>query len=133
MIEIRKFKDIAKIQDNQQALRGYVNKLFLKLHRALEPAMPVQKFDLSDDGYIVILEKGDNIRELSKIGLAEKNGLLDAIPEMLTAKKMKNGKVVYQAEILCNNEFLLYILFEDNFSDQLEEWIQNNLEMEVNV
>jgi len=125
MIEIRKFKDIAKFQDSQQALRGYVNKLFLKLHRALEPAMPVHKFDLSNDGYIIFLEKGDNIRELSKIGLAEENGLLDAIPEMVTAKKMKDGKVLYQAEILCNNEFMLYVLFfPKDFDKEIQEWIQ---------
>jgi len=127
MIEIRKFKDIAKIQDNHQALRGYVNKLFLKLHRALEPALAVHQFDLSDVGYIVVLERGDDIRNLSEIGLSPINkGLLGVIPEAVTAIKMKDGKMVYQAELLFNNEFLLYILFfEDDFDKEIQEWIKN--------
>jgi len=135
MIEIRKFKDIAKIQDSQQELRGYVYKLFMKLHRALEPDMPVHQFDLSDEGYIVILERNDDIRKLAKIGLAEENGLLGAVPEMLTSRRIKDGKdekIFYQGEFIFNNEFYMYILFfREDFYKQLDEWIQINLEKGV--
>jgi len=127
MIMVKKLTDLGKLKESEHAhIFGYIRKLFLHLHRCLEPQQPVHLFDLEEHGYIVFLEKGDDIQNLSEIGLSPKNkGLLGVVPEAVTAKKLKDGKVLYQAEILCNNEFMLYVLFfPKDFDRELQEWIK---------
>mgnify|MGYP001211802903 CR=1 FL=1 len=132
---IQTFKDIGKLkqQGTQKFLREYVQQLFFHLHKALEPRMPAHLFDLKDYGYIAVLEAGDDIRNLSEIGLsAENDGLLGTVPEAVTAKILIDRRVLYQAEILYNNEYMMYVLlFPEDFDKQVQEWVDTYKDEEV--
>jgi len=127
MIMVKKLTDLGKLKESEHAhIFAYIQKLFLHLHKCLEPQQPVHLFDLSELGYIVVLESGDDIRNLKEIGLSpEENGLLGVVPEAVTAIKMKDGKMVFQAELLFNNEFMLYLLFfVEDYDKEIQEWIK---------
>jgi len=132
---IQTFKDIGKLkqQGTQKFLREYVQQLFFHLHKALEPRMPARLFDLKDYGYIAVLEAGDDIRNLSEIGLsAENDGLLGTVPEAVTAKILIDRRVLYQAEIMHNNEYMMYVLlFPEDFDKQVQEWVDTYKDEEV--
>jgi len=134
MITIKKFIDLGKFQQRtQKYLREYVQHLFFHLHKVLDPKIPTHLFDLSEHGYIVVLEPEDDIRDLTEIGLsAENDGLLGTVPEAVTAKKLKDGRIFYQVETIFNNEFLLYVLlFEEDVDSEIQKWLQTFCDEEV--
>ena len=127
MVKIKKLTDLGKLKESEHAhIFVYIRKLFLHLHKCLEPQQPVHLFDLSELGYIVVLESGDDIRNLKEIGLSpEENGLLGAVPEAVTAKKLDDGQEFFQIELIFNNEYMMYLLlFPEDFDKEIQEWIQ---------
>ncbi|MDI3534921.1 MAG: hypothetical protein PWQ82_1286 [Thermosediminibacterales bacterium] len=66
----------------------YLEEYFIQLHKALGNGESVEEFSLEDHGYFVILEKGDNVRNLSNVGLSsESGGLLGCWPEFVEEEK----------------------------------------------
>jgi|SRR6056297_626677 len=135
MIMVKKLTDLGKLKESEHAhIFGYIRKLFLHLHRCLEPQQPVHLFDLEEHGYIVFLEKGDDIQNLSEIGLSPKNkGLLGVVPEAVTAKKLKDTDF-FQIDCIFNNEYMLFVLlFPEDFDKQVKEWIDTYAEEVITI
>lgn len=88
----------------------------------------LEEFSLVDSGIIVLLEAGDNVTDLSEIGLnPEENGLLGATPEWINEQKLDDC-ILRTACILCNNEYALSIFLERGiFGQDVENWINQNM------
>jgi len=69
-------KAINASQNLSQSVLEAVQKYFCDLYEALADGFPIEEFTLENDGYIVILEAGDDANDLSKAGI---NGGLDAV------------------------------------------------------
>ncbi|AKA70872.1 hypothetical protein [Clostridium scatologenes] len=92
-----------------------------------EEGISLEEFSLVDSGIIALLEAGDNVTDLSEIGLnPEDNGLLGATPEWINEQKLADCTVI-TACVICNNEYALSIFLESGkFSQEVENWINEN-------
>lgn len=69
----------------------------------------IEEFSLRDIGPIVVLEPGDNVRDLEEIGLnPEDGGLLGAAPEWVELME-REGQKFYSMVIVLNNEYAINI------------------------
>lgn len=65
-----------------QPVFNYLSQQFHQLEEALHDPNDVSPFDLYDHGYIVLLEPGDNVRDLREVGLhCMHEGLLGSLAE----------------------------------------------------
>ncbi|WP_286085956.1 hypothetical protein [Brevibacillus sp. NSP2.1] len=74
---------------------SYLEEEFLGLKEAFDFDGLDEAFTLDTYGYMVVLEKGDNLRDLSVVGLSrEDGGLLGSLPEFVE-KVERNGECWY--------------------------------------
>ncbi|WP_127596122.1 hypothetical protein [Paenibacillus lautus] len=60
------------------------------------------------EGYIVVLESGDNVRDLGNVGLnRESGGLLGSCPEYVEPLDLGEGLHSYKVAVLYDNEYLM--------------------------
>jgi hypothetical protein len=84
--------------------------------------------DLKEYGYIVVLQREDNFRDLSEVGLnPEDCGLLGAIPE--TIEKFGNGtSAFYEICVIYNNSYMMIFMLPETEirpnSKKLKEFLQ---------
>ena len=76
----------------------------------------LEEFSLNNDGEIVVLEKGDNLRNLQAIGLDPKAGLLSSTPESIK-RIIIEERILFEIIILCNNQYVLYIYVPKDILD----------------
>ncbi len=99
--------------------------IFYKLLvESLRAEVPAEDFSLKDSGYIVILEAGDDVRDLSSVGLnPEDEGLLGSIPEYV--EKYSAGQVdYYKIVILYDNEYIMTFFSQVGIhDDEVEDWL----------
>src|SRR5690606_34437171 len=87
-----------------QPLLAYLIREFHRLQQALSDADHDAPFDLYDHGYMVLLEPGDNVRDLREVGLNRVDrGLLGAMPEYVIAGT-KNGSPAFLVQSSCGLE-----------------------------
>lgn len=100
--------------------------MLAEIHGGLEEAASLEEFSLKDHGPIVILESGDNLRDLEEIGLnACDDGLLGAVPEWASLLELPGGLRAFSATIALSNSFCLSILMrEDALDDQARAWME---------
>ncbi len=94
------------------------------LVESLRADIPADDFSLKDSGYIVILEVGDDVRDLSSVGLnSEDNGLLGSIPEYV--EKYSAGSInYYKIVILYDNEYIMTFFSQEGIhDDEMEDWL----------
>lgn len=66
------------------------------------------EFRLDGQGYIVVLEGGDNVRDLGIVGLNRKaGGLLGSYPEYVELLNMGEGIQAYKIAVLYDNDYLI--------------------------
>ncbi|MBE9917808.1 hypothetical protein G8C92_27790 [Paenibacillus donghaensis] len=65
-------------------------------------------FRLDRHGYIVVLEAGDNVRDLGEIGLNRENGgLPGSCPEYVELLDVDGGLQAYKVAVLYDNDYLM--------------------------
>lgn len=98
---------------------------FNNLYENLSEGTPLNEFSLEDKGYIVILHEGDNIRNLSTVGLTPNGGLLSAIPEFINEIILNKFKI-YEVIVVYNNEFCMTFYMSDKLinDDEVKKWIE---------
>lgn len=100
---------------------------FKNIYNDLGDGIPIEEFSLTTSGIIVLLEAGDNVKDLSEIGLnPEEDGLLGATPEWVEEQELEECTLIYIC-ILCNNEYALSIFLErGKLGPKMDDWINDN-------
>lgn len=130
MYIIQKEEDLNVLKNAKVMNSDYLNqveKQFINLYENLggEQGVPLEQFTLQDKGYIVILQKGDNFRNLSIVGLDEEGGLLEATPEFINKIDLEYT-TIYEIVIVYNNEFAMtFYISKDIVDEEIIEWIDN--------
>lgn len=81
-------------------------------------------------GYIVVLEAGDNVRDLGNVELKRENsGLLGSCPEY--AELLDVGEILqaYKVAVLYDNDYLMTFFTQAGVHDEeVEQWLKNQAE-----
>lgn len=87
-------------------------------------------FRLGRHGYIVVLEAGDNVRDLANVGLSRENGgLLGSFPEYVELLDVGEGLQAYKVAILYDNDFLMTFFTQAGAHDEeVEQWLKDQAE-----
>ncbi len=129
LIKVKTLKDLEKIKQNSSLPEMYKNeiiKYFHQLHMALGNGKPIENFSLDQHGYIVILEKCDDVRNLKNIGLSE--GLLFSCPEYIDRIKLSDFSV-YKIHIMYDNEYMMTLYSRTGIHDkEVESWLAEESE-----
>ncbi|AWI03122.1 hypothetical protein [Clostridium drakei] len=102
-----------------------VEKQFMNLYKNLgEEGILLNEFSLTDEGEIILLEIGDNLRNLSVIGLDPTGGLLEVIPEFINEIEIEES-ILYEVIIAYNNQFAITLYVPAAIVDkEIMEWIE---------
>lgn len=125
--DVRCLKEAQTISPRFQA---YLEEEFRGLKEAFDFDGLDEEFALDHYGFMVVLEKGDNLRDLSVVGLRrEDSGLLGSLPEFVE-KVERNGECWYKVVVIYTNEYgMAFYVPSEVVAD--EEEIQNWLEEHV--
>jgi hypothetical protein len=131
-MHIIKTKKDLDILNRSKVLKDYfidfVEINFIRQYEILneDKNITLEEFSLNNDGAFVILEPKDNVRKLHEIGLDPEGNLFNATPEAIRTIII-GEKTLYEALVLCNNQYALYIYVPDNLVDEeILEWINKN-------
>ena len=86
-------------------------------------------YTTEDCGHIVLLEAGDNVRDLSNVGLnPEDQGLLGCTPEWIDPITL-DDKDYYKLLVLYNDCFgVIFYTAVGSHDQEVEQWLQGALE-----
>src|SRR5690554_6258351 len=106
---------------------NHLNKFFDDLQADLDDMEP-ETYTVEDCGYIVILEAGDNVRDLSNVGLnQEDEGILGCIPEWFETVEL-DGIRYYRFLVLYNDSFGVIFYSAIGSQDaEVEQWLEQKL------
>lgn len=129
MLRVKTAQDVERLR-REGALNSryleYLEELFGQLHGALSDGSQVE-FSLESHGYIVVIERGDDPRNLSGVGLGA-GGLLDAWPEFVEVVDCGDLRL-YKVAVLYDNEYMMLFLSEVGQLDQeAEDWLKDQAE-----
>ena len=101
---------------------------FDELQADLEDMSP-NTYRLEDTGHVVLLEAGDNVRDLKEIGLNHQDqGILDCIPEWFETMTLDEVEY-YRFLVLYNDSFgVVFFSAVGAFDHEVEEWLAMKLE-----
>lgn len=88
------------------------------------------EFRLDGQGYIVVLEGGDNVRDLGIVGLNRKaGGLLGSYPEYVELLNMGEGIQAYKIAVLYDNDYLItFFTLLGEHDEEVEQWLRDQAE-----
>ncbi len=134
---MRTIKTLADLRCLRQAealpdgFLSYLEDEFNQLKEAFDFDGVDEAFTLDLYGYMVVLEKGDNLRDLSVVGLRrDDGGLLGSLPEFVE-KVERNGECWYKVVVIYTNEYgmAFYLSAEAIADDQeLGSWLEEHVE-----
>lgn len=106
-----------------------IEDFFLQLRDELEDEVE-SEFRLGRSGYIVVLEAGDNVRDLGNIGLnREDGGLLGSFPEYVETLDIGEGLQAYKIAVLYDNDYLKTFFTQAGAHDEeVEQWLRDQAE-----
>ena len=104
-------------------IEDYFNQLRMELTDEAEG-----EFRLSRHGYIVVLESGDNVRDLGNFGLNRKDGgLLGSYPEYVELLDVGEGLQAYKVAVLYDNDFLMTFFTQAGAHDkEVDQWLRDH-------
>jgi len=107
------------------SLLDEIERQLTTVHKNVNDGAGIEEFCLRDIGPIVVLEPGDNVRDLEEIGLnPEDGGLLGAAPERVELMERAEQKF-YSMVIVLNNEYCINLYCPlDAFDDEAERWLE---------
>ncbi|MDT7985624.1 hypothetical protein REO40_14020 [Clostridium perfringens] len=110
---------------------SYLEEEFLGLKEAFDFDGLDEEFALDHYGFMVVLEKGDNLRDLSVVGLSrEDGGLLGSLPEFVE-KVERNGECWYKVVVIYTNEYgMAFYVPAEAISDdnEIQNWLEEHVE-----
>ncbi|MHA6481652.1 hypothetical protein ACX1C1_07085 [Paenibacillus sp. strain BS8-2] len=111
-----------------EALLDQVENYFNQL-RVEQEDVNSSEFRLSECGYIVVLESGDNIRDLGIVGLSrEDGGLLGSCPEYVELVDVF-GLQTYKVAVLYDNDYLMTFFTQVGaHGEEVEQWLKDQAE-----
>src|SRR5690606_24934418 len=109
-----------------QPLFAYLTREFHRLQQALSDADDDAPFDLYDHGYMVLLEPGDNVRDLREVGLHRMHeGLLGSLAEYVERVRLEGGTELYRVGVLYNNEYMMFFYsVVGSHDEEVEAWLK---------
>lgn len=124
MRTIKTIHDVLLIRAAQvfsDTFTSYLEEEFLGLKEAFDFDGLDEEFTLDIYGYMVVLEKGDNLRDLSVVGLdRETEGLLGSFPEFVD-KVEWDGESWFKVVCVLTNEYAMaYYVPIDAVLDDIE-------------
>lgn len=128
IMTLRDIEVLEEARATEPEYTEYVREYFLAVCRNLGKGSNSEAYRLDEEGFIVMLEKGDNLRDLSAVGLNPGEGLPGATPEWVE-EVIIGARKVYLIQILYNNECLTtFFLPEDAIrgDHEIESWLENN-------
>ena len=101
---------------------------FDELQADLEDMSP-NTYRLEDTGHVVLLEAGDNVRDLREMGLNhQEQGILGCIPEWFETITL-DGVEYYRFLVLYNDSFgVVFFSAVGAFDHEIEAWLAAKLE-----
>ncbi|UFJ40378.1 hypothetical protein LOK74_20470 [Brevibacillus humidisoli] len=122
---------LRKAQAFSESFQKYLEEEFLELKEAFDFDGLDEEFALDQYGFMVVLEKGDNLRDLSVVGLSrEDGGLLGSLPEFVE-KVERNGQCWYKLVIIYTNEYgMAFYVPSEVVADDEEflNWLEEDVE-----
>ncbi|MGG0937278.1 hypothetical protein ABHN11_14440 [Brevibacillus centrosporus] len=110
MRTIKTMQDVRLIRAAQvfsDTITSFLEEEFLGLKEAFDFDGLDEEFALDHYGFMVVLEQGDNLRDLSVVGLErETGGLLGSLPEFVD-KVVRQGECWYKAVVIYTNEYAM--------------------------
>ena len=109
-----------------------VEEYFEQLYQALGRGEAYEEFRLDwPEGFIVFVEEGDNLRDLSTVGLNfGDGGLLGSMPEYVEEIKME-GSNLYKVSVLLDNECVMtYYVKKGHLDEEVEGWLADEAGIE---
>ena len=109
-------------------LAKHLTKFFDELQADLEDMSP-NTYHLEDTGHVVLLEAGDNVRDLREMGLNhQEQGILGCIPEWFETMTL-DGVEYYHFLVLYNDSFgVVFFSAVGAFDHEVEAWLAAKLE-----
>jgi hypothetical protein len=110
-------------------LLDQIEEYFLQLRDEKEDE-DSSEFPLGGCGYIIILEAGDNVRDLGNVGLnREDGGLLGSFPEYVETLDIGEGLQAYKIAVLYDNDYLKTFFTQAGAHDEeVEQWLRDQAE-----
>ena len=123
--DVRLLKEAKAIS---QPFAKHLTKFFDDLQADLEDMSP-NTYRLEDTGHVVLLEAGDNVRDLKEIGLNHQDqGILGCIPEWFETITL-DEVAYYRFLVLYNDSFgVIFYSAVGAFDDEVEAWLAAKLE-----
>lgn len=104
------------------AYLNLIDGFFRQLSESLGDGQPADEFSLDQHGYFVVLERGDDVRDLSTVGLTR--GLLESGPEFVEVADLGH-MAVYKVAVLYNNEYMMFFFSAvGQFDPETEAWLK---------
>ena len=112
-----------------EALLDHVEDYFNHLRIELEDEADSQ-FRLDENGYIVLLEEGDNVRDLGNVGLThERDGLLGSHPEYVETLDLGDCQQAYKIAVLYDNDYMMmFFTLAGAHDEEVEQWLKDQAE-----
>ena len=123
---VKELEDIALLQEGQSIGPELANHIHQFYNRLIDDLAEMgEGYDYRDCGYVVVLEKGDNVRDLSVVGLnKEDSGLIGSIAEWVD-KLHLDGKGYYSGLVLHNDNFGVVFYTEIGcFDGEVDAWFE---------
>ncbi|ELK39421.1 hypothetical protein D478_24493 [Brevibacillus agri BAB-2500] len=134
MRTIKTLADVRCLREAQafsQSFKEYLEEEFLGLKEAFDFDGLEEEFALDHYGFMVVLEKGDNLRDMSAVGLRrEDEGLLGSLPEFVE-KVERNDERWYKVVVIYTNEYAMafYVPSEVVAKDEeILNWLEEHVE-----
>lgn len=110
-------------------LLSHVENYLKQLKKELEDVVESEFFQ-ERNGYIVVLEGGDNVRDLSNVGLScEGSRLLGSCPEYVELLDVGEGLQVYKNVVLNDNDYLMTFFTQARaYDEEVEQWLKDQAE-----
>ncbi|EJL46588.1 hypothetical protein PMI08_01083 [Brevibacillus sp. CF112] len=134
MKTIKAIQDVRLIGAAQvfsDSFTSYLEEEFLGLKEAFDFDGLDEAFTLDMYGYMVVLEKGDNLRDLSVVGLQrETGGLLGSLPEFVD-KVERQGECWYKVVVVYTNEYAMAFYVPEivvTDDQEIQNWLEEHVE-----
>lgn len=129
MKTIKKISDILNLQQSgslDDSYLEYLKNYLTLLHESLGNRVSIEHFSLEEHGYLVILEKDDDVRNLKEMDLnPDQSGLLDCWPEFVEVETLNNGTQLYKICVLYDNDYMMFLYsLVGQFDDEVENWLK---------
>ncbi len=125
---IKSLLDIECLRLAQALPNDYLNQLAEEFNNTVEAYGGLAEWNPDLFGYLVVVEKGDNLRDLSVVGLNPGDqGLLGTYPEFVDLIELPE-LTIYRILILYNNDYAVTFFSQvGQFDDEIEEWLKGHI------